>query len=108
MIWDMLKSAIASRTMPVVIIHLGPKRVARMPATGAQMNTEIAIGRNVRPALIAVNPFTVCKNMEMMNTAPNSPMATIATVKRPYRKPLYLSKLKSKRGTLPFLARRIS
>ena len=94
--------------MPVVIIHLGPNLVARTPAMGAKMNTDIAIGRNVRPALIADNPLTVCKNIEMMKTAPNSPMATIVTVKSPYRKPLYLSRLKSKRGTSPFLPRRIS
>src|SRR5713101_3488609 len=108
MIWDRLKSAMASRVMPVVTIHLGPNRVASTPATGAKMKTEMAIGRNVRPALNAESPLTVWRNIEMMNTAPNSPMATIVTVKRPYLKPLYLRRLKSKRGTLPLLSRRIS
>src|SRR2546425_2864017 len=106
--WDRLKSAMASRVMPVVTIHLGPNLVASTPATGAKMKTEMAIGRNVSPALNADNPLTVCRNIEMMNTAPNSPIATIVTVKRPYLKPLNLRRLKSKRGTLPLLSRRIS
>src|SRR5438445_77920 len=98
----------ASRVMPVVTIHLGPNLVARIPATGAKMKTEMAIGRNVSPALNADSPLTVCRNIEMMNTAPNSPMATIVTVKRPYLKPLNLRRLKSKRGTLPLLSLRTS
>ena len=47
------------------------------------MNTDIAIGRNVRPALIADNPLTVCRNIEIMKTAPNSPIATMVTVNSP-------------------------
>src|SRR5438132_14116185 len=99
MIWDRLKSAMASRVMPVVTIHLGPNLVASTPATGAKMKTEMAMGRKVRPALNADSPLTVCKNIEMMKTAPNSHIATIVTVKRPYLKHLNLRWLKSERRT---------
>ena len=43
-----------------------------------------------------------------MNIVANSPTATIATVKSPYRKALYFIRPKSKSGTFPNLARRIS
>src|SRR6266849_3617388 len=102
MIWEKLKIAVASKTIPSVIIHFGPILLESNPARGAVKKSDKARGRNVIPLLIADNPLTTWKYSERKKMTANSPMDTIETVMIPYRNPGNFNRPISNNGSLPF------